>query len=112
MWEAAHIAAGAHVQSRRETGAELHCCIAALLVLSQPRPATLAPRSILDPTRATPELPERRTDPSAIGTILSTIGIAVAASGGGDKAAASTSAPPPVKEDASINTGNSEEDEL
>ncbi|CAK9786964.1 unnamed protein product [Cutaneotrichosporon oleaginosum] len=48
----------------------------------------------------------------AIGTILSTIGIAVAASGGGDKKAASTSAPPPVKEDSSINTGNSEEDEF
>lgn len=51
-------------------------------------------------------------DPSAIGTILSTIGIAVAASGGGDKAKAADAPPPPVKEDSSINTGNSEEDEL
>ncbi|BEJ14384.1 hypothetical protein CspHIS471_0401510 [Cutaneotrichosporon sp. HIS471] len=47
----------------------------------------------------------------AIGTILSTIGIVVAASGG-DKKAATDAAPPPVKQDSSINTGNSDEDEF
>ncbi len=93
-------------QARRD-GAR--SCIVALVRSANPGQPRSHPARPFSPTRATPE---RRTDPSAIGTILSTIGIAVAASGGGDKAAASTSAPPPVKEDASINTGNSEEDEL
>jgi len=52
----------------------------------------------------------RQLTPSAIGTILSTIGIAVAASGGGDKKA--TTAPAPVAQDTTINTGSKEEDEL
>ncbi|KAL7420370.1 hypothetical protein Q5752_005340 [Cryptotrichosporon argae] len=45
----------------------------------------------------------------AIGTILSTIGIAVASSSGGDKKATS-SAPVPIANDTSISAGTSEED--
>lgn len=46
---------------------------------------------------------------SALGTIFSTIGIALASSGGDKKEQA---APPAAKDDTSINTGNKEEDDL
>ncbi|KAL1407277.1 hypothetical protein Q8F55_006698 [Vanrija albida] len=45
----------------------------------------------------------------ALGTILTTIGIAVAASGGEKKAA---TAPAPIAKDTSINTGSKEEDDF
>lgn len=47
---------------------------------------------------------------SALGTIFTTIGIALASSGGGDKKVAA--APAPVAKDTTINTGSKEEDEL
>ncbi|WOO85122.1 uncharacterized protein LOC62_06G008621 [Vanrija pseudolonga] len=46
----------------------------------------------------------------ALGTILSTIGIAVVASGGGDKKKAA--APAPIAKDTTINTGDKDEDAL
>ncbi|RSH79887.1 uncharacterized protein EHS24_009553 [Apiotrichum porosum] len=46
----------------------------------------------------------------ALGTIFTTIGIALASSGGGDKKVAA--APAPVAKDTTINTGSKEEDEF
>lgn len=54
--------------------------------------------------------PLNTTNPSAIGTILSTIGIAVAASGGDKKAAPSK--PAPAAKDTSITGADKEEEEL
>lgn len=51
------------------------------------------------------------TNASVLGTIASTIGIAMSM-GGKDKKAPATAPPPPVAKDTSINTGNKDEDDL
>ncbi|EKD03320.1 hypothetical protein A1Q2_02430 [Trichosporon asahii var. asahii CBS 8904] len=70
---------------------------------------TIAGRAIKSFPRRPAPSPVIKLIRSALGTIFSTIGIALASSGGDKKEQA---APPAAKDDTSINTGNKEEDDF